>query len=80
MKGVRVGDIVVKCAGKPIANMRQFRAAKAQASNADAETITVEFERDGNWRANWSSTQPLGRMGKLSLGAYPSGLQTGNIG
>ena len=46
-KGVNVGDIIVKCAGKPIANMQQFRAAKAQASNANAETITVEFERDG---------------------------------
>jgi hypothetical protein len=46
-KGVKVGDLIVKCAGKPIANMQQFRAAKAQATQANAETIAVEFERGG---------------------------------
>jgi hypothetical protein len=46
-KGVRIGDVIVKCAGKPISNMQQFRAAKAQATSAKAESITVEFERDG---------------------------------
>jgi len=45
--GVMPGDIIVKCAGKPIANMQQFRAAKAQATNANAGKITVLFERNG---------------------------------
>ena len=34
-----------------------------------------------NWRGNWYSTQPGANMrGKLSLGAYPSGVQMGSVG
>lgn len=46
-KGLQIGDTIVKCAGKPIANMQQFLAAKAAATEANPETITVEFERNG---------------------------------
>jgi hypothetical protein len=45
--GVKPGDIIVRCAGKAIDNMQQFRAAKARATADKAKTITVEFERDG---------------------------------
>ncbi len=44
-KGVKAGDVILKCAGTPTANMQQFRAAKTKASNAP--TTVVEFEREG---------------------------------
>lgn len=58
-EGVRPGDIIQSCAGKPTANMGQFRAAKARATNAGDKTIQVVFVRGeekipidfppGNW-------------------------------
>lgn len=45
-KGVQAGDIIQSCADRPIANMQQFRAAKAKATNAGAEKITIVFLRD----------------------------------
>ena len=46
-QGVKAGDIIVKCDGKLITDMDQFRAAKAAATDGKAKTIAVDFERDG---------------------------------
>lgn len=45
-EGVQLGDVIESCADTPIANMQQFRAAKAKATNAGAKKITVVFLRD----------------------------------
>jgi len=45
-KGVLAGDVIESCADQPIANMQQFRTAKAKATNAGAEKITVVFLRN----------------------------------
>jgi hypothetical protein len=72
-KGVQVGDIIVSCAGKPTANMQQFRAAKMAAINSGSKTITVVYQRDaeripieftpGNWgmAAGISLAEPVFR-------------------